>query len=300
MKTRILQAVLLAAALVSFSGVASATPDVNSAVIQLRIFNDCPTSVVTTDNSYPTTITIRDSQVNCQSGFANLHNWRFSEDGATPAVFNNADAFRFGAWLVLDGTLNGESGLQVSPWWSQDVDGRLNVKAGDGEIAAFGGRLPFYSFTASQGLTYQRGTPIYLEIVYYPHDLTQQNPGTIEYKLNYNGTDYTSGVLAFDEGNPNEPYGTWGILDNARVGAHLQVLVDPNNPEGYLDATWRDIMFEKLDGACCLNEVCQILPEEQCLNAGGIYQGNATGCDPNPCGTAVETSTWGRVKSSYR
>lgn len=37
-------------------------------------------------------------------------------------------------------------------------------------------------------------------------------------------------------------------------------------------------------GACCIGPACSILTETECINAGGTYQGNNTGCDPNPCG----------------
>jgi hypothetical protein len=242
---------------------AGAGPDPNSAVLRLRIFNDCPTSQLTTTNNYPTLIAIEDLQLDC-TGFANLHNWRFSEDGANPAVFNNNDSFRFGADLVVSGTGEGESGLQLSPWWSQDVDGRLNVRTTDGEIACFGGRLPFYSFTAPpHNLHYVKGTPIHLEIKYLANDLNQQNPGTIEYTVVYNSTTYLSGVLPFDEGNPNEGRGTWGILDDARAGAHLQAFLQAGNPNAGIRAEWTNIFFEEL-----------IVP--------------------------VEPASWGRIKSAYR
>ena len=38
------------------------------------------------------------------------------------------------------------------------------------------------------------------------------------------------------------------------------------------------------EGACCLQGgVCGIRTEAQCVNAGGVYQGNGTTCFPNPC-----------------
>jgi hypothetical protein len=194
-------------------------------------------------------------------GFANLHNWRFSENDTDPAVFNNASSFKFGAWLNLTGTADGESGLQVSPWWSQNVDGRLNVKTA-GEIACFGGRLPFFSFTGTFGINYVKGEPIYVEMTYLANDLTEANPATIEYLVVWDGTEYTSGPLPFDEGNPAEGYGSWGMLDDARVGAHLQPLLQEGNPDAGLRAEWRDIMFENLDQA-----------------------------------TATEATTWGRIKA---
>jgi hypothetical protein len=238
-------AAALALLAVSFAtGDATNTPDVNSAVIQTRIFNDCPTSVLTTINSYPGDISIDDQVLDC-GGFANLHNWRFSSDGATPAVFNNNSVFKFSANLTLSGTAEGEGGLQISPWWSQNVDGRFNVRTTDGEIACFGGRLPFYSFTGAQGVTYTKGTTIRLTITYLPNGLSMASPATIEYELLYNNTLYTSGPLPFDEGNPNEdpPYGLWGMLNDARVGGHVQPFLQGGNPNAGFTAEWNEIKF---------------------------------------------------------
>ncbi len=36
-------------------------------------------------------------------------------------------------------------------------------------------------------------------------------------------------------------------------------------------------------GACCIGAECSILTQNQCLEAGGIYQGDGTPCNPNPC-----------------
>jgi hypothetical protein len=226
---------------------ASATPNPNSAVLHLRIFNDCPTSTLTTDNSYPAQIWIDDADLSCENAFANLHNWRLSENGVDPAVFNNNANFRLAVDLVLSGTGNAESGLQVAPWWSQDVDGRLNVRLPDGEIAAFGGRLPFFSFTGTYGINYQRGELIHLEVIYHANGLSQSDPATMEYKVTYQGTDYTSGPLAFDEGNGAEGHGTWGILDDARVGAHLQCFMQAGNHDSEVRGTWSNIEFVNLD-----------------------------------------------------
>jgi hypothetical protein len=260
-------AVLLAlAAPVVLPDSAAATPDPNSAVLRLRIFNDCPSSILTTTNNYPELISIRDERLDCP-GFANLHNWRFSEDGVNPAVFNNADCFKFQTFLVISGTAEGEAGLQISPWFSQDVDGRLNVRTSDGEIACFGGRLPFYSFSNSHGLRYTKGTAIYLQITYHPNSLTEADPGTIEYVVGYNNALDSSGFLPFDQGNPEEdpPYGLWGILNDARVGGHLQPFLQNGNPDANLQADFSFIKFDPLE--------CKVVP--------------------------VESSSWGRIKAIY-
>ena len=238
------------------------TPNPNSAVFNLRVFNDCPGSTVTTFDTYPSDLWIEDLGNNCTGVFANLHNWRFSEDDVNAAVFNNNSNFRIKTDLVISGLGEAESGFQIAPWWSQS-DGRLNVRTTDGEIACFGGRLPFFTFTGVYGLRYVKGDVITLEIIYLAHDLTELNPATIEYKVTYGGTEYSSGVLPFDEGNPNEPYGTWGILDDARVGAHMQVFWEGHANDA-VKAEWTNIEFENLDPI------------------------------------AVEPTSWGRVKSLYR
>jgi type IX secretion system substrate protein len=214
----------LALALVSLVAVtAYATPSPNSAVIRTRIYDDCPFSILNVTNLYPGEITISDSKgaIAC-SGFANRHDWTFSENGVNPALFNNGDAFFCSTNLVING--EAEAGLRINPWWSE-TDGQFNVRSTDGEIACFGGRMPFFSFTATYGLRYTKGDPINLEIIYFPNALSATNPATIEYRLTYHGTNYSSGPLKFDQGNPAEdpPHGLWGILNGARVGGFIQL-----------------------------------------------------------------------------
>jgi hypothetical protein len=234
-----------AALLLVLAASAFATPSPNSAVIFPRIFNDCPGSILTTVNNYPAQIIIDDVNTGCV-GWANLHLWRFSEDGTNAAVFANGDAFRFCATVTITGTGHGEAGLQISPWWTQ-VDGRWHARTTDGEIACWGGRFPFYSFTANHGLVYVKDTPITMEIIYLPNGLSAANPATIEYRCTYGGN-FTSGPLPFDEGNPAEdpPHGLWGILTPAEVGGFFQFLVQLSGPQGQTRAEWSDICFEAL------------------------------------------------------
>ncbi len=55
-------------------------------------------------------------------------------------------------------------------------------------------------------------------------------------------------------------------------------------------------------GACCLpEESCVVLERSQCEEQHGAYQGDGSTCDPNPCPpTAVERTTWGRIRASFR
>lgn len=268
-------ACLTSVAMLAFTAsIASAVPGVNSAIINTRIFNDCPSSALTTNNAYPASIYISDSaDPDCGNDpvvnpnpFANLHNWRFSEDGSNAALFMNSDLFRFSTDLVIDGPGQCESGAQISPWWSQNVEGRLNVRTTDGEIAMFGGFLPFFSFSANYGIFYQKGQTIHIEFNYDPHSNTQLDPATLECKVTYGGNLYTSGILPFNNNNQSDPpqYGFFGIANDAQAGGHIQCLWQPGQYQE-IHATWSNIEFS-----------------------------------PDAKPTPAETASWGRIKTMYR
>ena len=205
---------------------AFATPSIDSAVLHTRIFNDFPNSTLATTNLYPGVVEFFDGPVG-PGAFANRHNFRLSDNGGiSDAVFLNGDAFSFEADVALLGTGPVEGGLQVSPWFSQQVDGQFNIRLNDGEVAVFGGRLPFYSFTGNHGVLYQAGTTIHQKMIYIPNGLSAGSPATIEYIYTDSSGTYSSGALAFDQGNPAEdpPYGLYGILNDARVGGFVQVM----------------------------------------------------------------------------
>lgn len=255
---------VLALMVTSFAAFASPAP--NSIIINERIFNDCPLSVLSTVDLEFTAIQISDDADDACGGFANLHNWRLSEDNANPVFFQNGDIFMLQCKLVIEGPGEGEAGLQVSPWYSSNVDGRFNIRTTDGEIACFGGALPFFSFTGTFGITYTKGDEIDLHINYVPYGNSEGNPATIEYKVTYLGATYSSGELPFTGCNlAEEPvYGCYGILNFAQVGGHLQALWQAGNNQA-ITATWSKIEYA---------------PEGK----------------PTP---TVPTS-WGRVKTLYR
>jgi hypothetical protein len=226
---------------------ALATPLIDSAVINLRLWNDDPDSIVTDGNLYPTSLWIQDAQLDGdgQGGeYANRHNFRLSDNGGISAAnFMNGDGFTFFSDVTISGSGNAEGGLNLSPWWSQNFDGVFMARTTDGEISCWGGRLPFYNFTASQGLHYTKGETVRMGLVYDPHSLTEQDPGTIEYRLLQGGTWYTSGVLPFDQGNPNEPYGLYGILDYAQVGGYFQPYIVVGDPTNWLRIDYANMVF---------------------------------------------------------
>ena len=219
------------------------TPNPNAATIETRTFNDCPLSTLTTTNNYPSLVSISDEMSGLCVGFANLHSWTFSEDGgATQAVFNNTSKFRFGADVTIDGAGEGEGGLRFAPWWAKNVDGRFMLNATTGEIACFGGRLPFYTFTGAYGIHYVKGTTVHMAMTYRPNGLSSADPATIQYSLTMGGTTYSSPLLPYDMANPAEdpPYGLWGCLNDARAGGYFQPRA---NTGATLTCSWANITY---------------------------------------------------------
>ena len=271
--------ILAVLALAATTSVALAqTPNPNGVHYSLRVFNDCPASTVTTGGSYPSSFYIDDSVLPC-SGWANLHVWRFSEDGgANPAVFHNNSNFHFCADLVITANnANGaEAGINIAPWWFIG-DGRINVRIPDGEIAAFGGRMPFVTWTNpadpnfnfwGSSLHYVAGTTIHLEMSYVsgPYGPSQAAPGKVQYSVTYDGNTYTTPWLLLDQGNPSEdpPHGLWGILDPASAGGFLQARLDPGNFSSFCRATFNNVCYDNL----------QVVP--------------------------TQNTSWGRLKGLYR
>lgn len=266
---RIGYSIFAALALVTFfcsANVASAAPTINGATVLTRVFDDCPSALIAVTNNYPAAIQIATTQNDC-FGFTERHAWDLSADGgATPADFGNGDQFSYCATVIEDGSGGGEAGLRLSPWWSLEVDGMFNARATDGEIAAFGGRLPFYSFTdpAHGGLHYLKGQPIQMMIDYKPNALSVLSPATIVYSIVLSGIPYSSGPLPFDSGNPAEGHGSWGILSPAHAGGHVQAFCSHGDPlTADFIVTWQNI----------------------CYDAGPVPAAN---------------TSWGKIKANYR
>jgi hypothetical protein len=241
---------------------AFATPVPNSAVINTRIWNDCPTSTVTDINAYPALVQITDVMHPACVGFANRHAWSFSENGSTPALFVNGSHFRFGADVTIAGNGYGEGGLRFSPWWAQLVDGVFMLNSATGEVACFAGRLPFYSFTGGHGVSYVQGTTVHMEIEYLANGLSMASPATIQYFYTDGSGSYQSPVLPYDEGNVAEAvHGLWGNLHDSMAGGYFMPRA---NSGADLTIRYENIMFQNLDVV------------------------------------EARTSSWGRVKALYR
>jgi len=238
--TKFLSAIVCAGLATAFGVNAMA---VDSAVITENFFHDDTGDTFAAINTYPALVSISDTTGSAPVGFANASNFHLADGGVQHAFANN-EASSFFADLNISGTGLGEAAIQLSSWWGKNDNGLFNFNAQNGEIAAFDGRLPFYSFTTAQGLHYVKGTTVRAGFIYNPHSLTAGDPATIQYFVTMPDLNtYTSGPLAFDEGNAGEGFGTWGHLDDARIGGEMKLFTTQSGPAANLTVTWSNISY---------------------------------------------------------
>jgi hypothetical protein len=144
------------AALCAFSGAAQAqVSSINSANLNLRVFNDMPAAVDTSTSSYPGSITLAQSNVSrVACGGLNRDVWYFSNNGgATPYSFQNTDYFTSSFGVTLTGGTAGtdlEAGYIFSnPTGSFGGDDQMLV-TNAGVVVQFGGPS-YYPFSPAAG-----------------------------------------------------------------------------------------------------------------------------------------------------
>ena len=231
MRIRLVPAAILVGCVLS----ANAALAVDSLKENARVFNDFSTSSLTITNNYPTQAVIDDRDLvdDMMGGnFANRHDLLLSSDGgATAAVFNTATGFDLKANVTLEVGSNSprkETGIRVNSGISGDALFIINSDAG--EIVAFGGGAPFYSFGNNGGGNgYTPGDTILMQMIYTPGA-----PGTAEYRIDRGmGLVESSGPLNWEnlEGGPV----------SYSVGFYGQVApVDEND---FITVTFDNIMY---------------------------------------------------------
>lgn len=251
-------------------GVSTAQAQINGIKQNPRVFNDFSTSalvMVDTDsvNQGPVLSSASiDETLYTDDGmggnFANRHDFTLSHTGgATDALFSIDDSWTFKSIVTLD------AGTDVNPapsFASKEAGLRLNSPGvgqtctpsdptpctGDviflvktnGEIAAFGGGAPFYSFSGGSDPDYVPGTPILLGMTMTAFgDGIAPGANVIEYFIDrlpgLPGGEETSGPLQWQnlEGGP--------VAYN--IGMYGQSPADLTNPADFLAADFNDIMF---------------------------------------------------------
>lgn len=210
---RIARAFLAVSAFAVLGGSAVAqVTNINSVVIQERRFNDYPGSTLTTVNTYPSLVSFNESNFGT-GGFANQHLARFSENGSTARAFVNSEAFDISVDVTMavgSTSPRKEAGFRMDSFIGGEG---FFVLTSDGEVAAFNGPFPFFSF----GDVYTPGTTANMRMIYRPGATS-----TMEYI--FNGT--SSGQLAF--GNSEN-----GVINGSDLATYVQNQPDDANPNDF-------------------------------------------------------------------
>lgn len=227
----------LLALAVAASGLASAQySSINSTRLEPRFYNDVPGSTLTFGNIWPN-VFFDDQNVSAPTGFANRHLWSLSNDnGATSFLFGGTDAFTLTAKIKLTATgpKNKEAGLLF--FNDGNGDHIFLVKTGNnGEVAAFAGAFPFFSFTQQYDDHYVLGTTVTMSVTYFK-DTDNLNKAIYRYNNHFSG--------ALNWGNIEGR-----LLDNTRIGGYLQVENDANVPNNGGRGDFNDVTISPANKA---------------------------------------------------
>lgn len=208
------------------AGTAVASPStINGVDEATRIFNDFTTSTLTVTNNFPSSVRVEESNFTDDGvggNFANKHAFWLSDDGGANGYdFNYVDGFDFSVTVTdsSSGLGASEVGMNTDLFGFGFFGGGLS----GGEIAAFGGTLPFHSF--GSGL-YTAGDVLDLRMIYRVGAGEFTTPaGTIEYLYQSNGGGWnSSGQIVFTNSEGGFPSG--GFTQLIGFGAQF------NNPIG--------------------------------------------------------------------
>lgn len=248
LKIRTLTTALAGLSLFAVAGAQVST--INGLTVHPYVFADFANSGFTSGNtSGALNVRFDDPNVNTagqgagSGGFANRHIWRTSNNGGASdyQLAGPNDFFNF-TWSLNMTAVNTssrkEAGFIITTGGATQIDGQYiitsNSGASAGEVAAFGGAFPFYSFTASNASHYTEGTTVTMGIRYF-QDLTDVGH-TYHMQYMYQGLLSTSQRL----GNN---FDVAGLTAGTTLGAYLQVPKDattPANPNG-AHAIWTNI-----------------------------------------------------------
>lgn len=199
---------------------------INGVVVTPRVFNDVPSATFFDSVHYPW-LWMAEQGVSSPTGFANRDAWQFSaNNGVSAYQFQNSDYFSASFNLTLGGlpiSPRKEAGFLLSSSSVGDIQFIVNT---DGhEVVQFGG-ISFYSFSGSQGLTYNSGDTIHLGMNYFMD-------GAGRNALQFFANNLVSPVFEFAAGQ--------GIGNGSTLGGYFQIVNDPNNPNNSGYALYQNI-----------------------------------------------------------
>ena len=252
---------------------------INSAVYTPRQYNDVPAATLTVVSNYPSLISFEEQNVSTtNNAFANRDSWHFSNNGTTPYLFNNSDAFT----ITMDVTLTGDP---ISPRKEAGIvfnnplnDGGEFIVNTDGhEFVAFGGFLRFYAFprifnsadTVTMGLTVFKDSNGKNAIIYFAKTAT---------------TCMESPPLEFD--NLEQ-----GVIDGTSIGGYIQIVNSPTIATNSGKAVFENITIgppdQDFDGVPDSADACANTPPCSFVDNSGCSIDQLA-----PCSGPASGGTW--------
>ena len=115
---------------------------------------------------------------------------------------------------------------------------------------------------------------------------------------------YHNGVELFSRDLHGQEGTDYAATIDCRAGDVIDCAIDPIISDGWDITQLTDVLTSvgPPTGACCFaSGGCLVGTQADCKTAGGLYMGDGTSCDPNPCGAVpIKGTTWGQIKSAYR
>jgi hypothetical protein len=223
-------------------------PTINGIKTNARFFNDfSTTTLVTTNTNNVVSGSASATETNWTDdgmggSFANRHDFTLSADGgATNALFNIKSSFTLKTIVTLDAASlspRKEAGIRLNG--NPTGDALFLVNSDAGEIVAFGGGAPFFSFgNAGGGNGYTPGTPLLMGVTV-RGGANSPFPGftSIEYFIDRGMGVETSGPLAWS----NVEHGPVDY----NVAMYSQAAPNLNNPAEAVTASFNNIMYTSI------------------------------------------------------
>ncbi len=254
---------------------------INSATYTPRQFNDVPAATLTVVSNYPTLISFEEQNVSKPTGFANRDSWHFSNDGGTnPFLFGNTDEFT----ITMDVTLTGspisprkEAGFVFNN--PLNDGGEFIVNTDGHEFVAFGGFLPFYSFSANNSaLRFNSGDTVTMGLTVFK-DSNGKN--AIIYFAEKGTACMVSPVLEFSNTE-------LGVINGTSIGGYLQIVNSPTIPTNSGTAVFQNIKIgppdQDFDGVPDAFDLCPNTPPCTLVDANGCSIDQLAPCAGPPSG----------------
>ncbi len=202
---------------------------INSLVVSERVWNDFPTSVLSTSATANSFHVREDFAAGTVGNYANKHFATFSANGTTAYEFQNAESFQISFNINLNAFATQprkEAGLF---FMNPHIDGWTNegpfMVASDGESALFGGGLPFHGYGNA---AYALGTTVSVVFNYF----APPGGGQAAYEAIFNGV--SSGVKKFTDPSFN------GLNNGTKIALYSQ---NQRNPfvDDFVDLNYTNV-----------------------------------------------------------